>query len=140
MPATLTIYARLVADYANQLVYSNIVPINVAPYYVELKNAPIETWWLIGADIADGSWGGDMGKCIIPMQPIEGEEYDKKTGQGKIRWIGYLAGNGFKLKKTTIASKWMPYGSNGVYNFIGSPYNSSGWIIFIIISLFSVLK
>lgn len=99
VPATLTIYARLVADYANQLVYSNIVPINVAPYYVELKNAPIETWWLIGADIADGSWGGDMGKCIIPMQPIEGEEYDKKTGQGKIRWIGYLAGNGFKLKE-----------------------------------------
>lgn len=98
VPATLTIYARLVADYANQLVYSNIVPISVAPYYVELKNAPIETWWLIGADIADGSWGGDMGKCIIPMQPIEGEEYDKKTGQGKIRWIGYLAGNGFKLK------------------------------------------
>ena len=99
VPATLTIYARLVADYANQLVYSNIVPINVAPYYVELKNAPIETWWLIGADIADGSWGGDMGKCIIPMQPIEGEEYDKKTGQGKIHWIGYLAGNGFKLKQ-----------------------------------------
>ena len=98
VPATLTIYARLVADYANQLVYSNIVPINVAPYYVELKNAPVEIWWLIGADIADGSWGGDMGKCIIPMQPIEGEEYDKKTGQGKIHWIGYLAGNGFKLK------------------------------------------
>ena len=99
VPATLTIYARLVADYANQLVYSNIVPINVAPYYVELKNAPVEIWWLIGSDIADGSWGGDMGKCIIPMQPIEGEEYDKKTGQGKIRWIGYLAGNGFKLKE-----------------------------------------
>ena len=99
VPATLTIYARLVADYANQLVYSNIVPINVAPYYGELKNAPVEIWWLIGSDIADGSWGGDMGKCIIPMQPIEGEEYDKKTGQGKIRWIGYLAGNGFKLKE-----------------------------------------
>ena len=99
VPATLTIYARLVADYANQLVYSNIVPINVAPYYVELKNAPVEIWWLIGSDIADGSWGGDMGKCIIPMQPIEGEEYDKKTGQGKIHWIGYLAGNGFKLKE-----------------------------------------
>ena len=99
VPATLTIYARLVADYANQLVYSNIVPINVVPYYVELKNAPVEIWWLIGSDIADGSWGGDMGKCIIPMQPIEGEEYDKKTGQGKIRWIGYLAGNGFKLKE-----------------------------------------
>ena len=29
---------------------------------------------------------------------IEGEEYDKKTGQGKIQWIGYLSGNGFKLR------------------------------------------
>ena len=36
---------------------------------------------------------------------------------------------GFHLAKTTIASRWMPYGGNGVYNFIGSPYNSSGWII-----------
>jgi hypothetical protein len=99
VPATTTVYARLVADYANKLVYSNIVPINVIPYYVELKNAAIELWWLIGSDIADGSWGGDMGKSIIPMQAIEGEEYDKKTGQGKIQWIGYLAGNGFKLKE-----------------------------------------
>ena len=99
VPATTTVYARLVADYANKLVYSNIVPINVIPYYVELKNAAIELWWLIGSDIADGSWGGDMGKSIIPMQAIDGEEYDKKTGQGKIQWIGYLAGNGFKLKE-----------------------------------------
>ena len=99
VPATTTVYARLVADYANKLVYSNIVPINVIPYYVELKNAAIELWWLIGSDIADGSWGGDMGKSIIPMQAIEGEEYDKKTGQGKIQWIGYLAGNVFKLKE-----------------------------------------
>lgn len=36
---------------------------------------------------------------------------------------------GFHLSKTTIAARWMPYGDNGVTNFIGSPYNSSGWII-----------
>lgn len=36
---------------------------------------------------------------------------------------------GFHLYKTTIANSWMPYGSDGVYNFIGSPRNSSGWII-----------
>ena len=80
------------------VIYSNVVNINAIPYYVELKPADPEIWWLIGADIADGSWGGDKGKCVIPMQTIEGAEYDKKTGQGEIRWIGYLAGNGFKLR------------------------------------------
>ena len=98
VPATTTVYARLASDYANKVIYSNVVAITVKPYYVELSDAPIELWWLIGADIADGSWGGDYGKSVFPLQPIEGEEYDKKTGQGKIQWIGYLSGNGFKLR------------------------------------------
>ena len=80
------------------VIYSNVVNMTTIPYYVELKPADPEIWWLIGADIADGSWGGDLGKCVIPMQTIEGAEYDKKTGQGEIRWIGYLAGSGFKLR------------------------------------------
>ena len=80
------------------VIYSNVVNITTIPYYIELKPADPEIWWLIGADIADGSWGGDLGKCVIPMQTIESAEYDKKTGQGEIRWIGYLAGSGFKLR------------------------------------------
>lgn len=80
------------------VIYSNVVNMTTIPYYVELKPADPEIWWLIGADIADGSWGGDLGKCVIPMQTIEGAEYDKKSGQGEIRWIGYLAGKGFKLR------------------------------------------
>ena len=79
-------------------VYSNVIVMTAVPYYVELKPADPEIWWLIGADIADGSWGGEIGKCVIPMQTIEGIEYDKKTGQGEIQWIGYLGGNGFKLR------------------------------------------
>ena len=79
-------------------IYSNVISLNTVPYYLELKPADPEIWWLIGADIADGSWGGDMGKCVIPMQTISGTEYDKKTGQGEIQWIGYLSGNGFKLR------------------------------------------
>ena len=118
VPATTTIYARLAADYANKVIYSNIVPLTVIPYYVELKNASIEYWWLIGSDIADGSWGGDMGKCVIPMQAIEGVEYDKKTGQGEIRWIGYLAGSGFKLRGALddgCASQWGQGDSFGTF-------------------------
>ncbi len=80
------------------VIYSNVVTLNTVPYYVELKPADPEIWWLIGADIADGSWGGDVGKCVIPMQTINGVEYDNKTGQGEIQWIGYLGGSGFKLR------------------------------------------
>ena len=91
------------------VIYSNVVTLNTVPYYVELKPAEPEIWWLIGADIADGSWGGDMGKCVIPMQTLDGAEYDMKTGQGEIQWIGYLGGNGFKLRGALDdgwASQW----------------------------------
>ena len=51
------------------------------------------------------------------------------TGCESVALTNALRYWGFKLAKTTIAKKYMPYGGNGVYNFIGSPYNSSGWII-----------
>ena len=80
------------------VIYSNVVTLKTVPYFVELKPADPAIWWLIGADIADGSWGGDMAKCVIPMQTVNGAEYDNKTGDGEIQWIGYLGGNGFKLR------------------------------------------
>jgi hypothetical protein len=79
-------------------IYSNVITMNTIPYYLELKPADPEIWWLIGSDIADGSWGSDIGKSVIPLQTIEDESYDMTTGQGKIQWKGYLAGNGFKLR------------------------------------------
>lgn len=99
-------------------IYSNVITLNTVPYYVELKPADPEIWWLIGADIADGSWGGDMGKCVIPMQTIDGAEYDKKTGQGEIQWIGYLSGSGFKLRGALDdgwASQWGQGDAFGTY-------------------------
>ena len=99
-------------------IYSNVITLNTIPYYVELKPADPEIWWLIGADIADGSWGGDMGKCVIPMQTLDGAEYDKKTGQGEIQWIGYLGGSGFKLRGSLDdgwATQWGQGDSFGSY-------------------------
>ena len=99
-------------------IYSNVVSMTTIPYYVELKPADPEIWWLIGADIADGSWGGDKGKCVIPMQTLDGAEYDKKTGQGEIQWIGYLGGNGFKLRGSmddNWATQWGQGDSFGSY-------------------------
>ena len=110
VPATQVVSVRATATAATTpTVYSNIVTINTVPCYVELSNAPINIWWLIGSDIADGSWGTDIGKSVIPLQPIEGEEYDKKTGLGKIQWTGWLAGGGFKLRgdlKDGWATQW----------------------------------
>ena len=51
------------------------------------------------------------------------------TGCESVALTNALRYWGFKLGKTTIADHWMPYGGNGVYNFIGNPRNSSGWII-----------
>lgn len=51
------------------------------------------------------------------------------TGCESVALTNALRYWGYDLSKTEIARKWMPYGSSGVYNFIGSPYDWSGWII-----------
>lgn len=110
VPSTLSLSFRVRAavqdvDFKDlKTIYSNVVKLNTIPYYIELSNADPEIWYLIGSDIADGSWGEDIGKAILPMQTIDGYEYDKKTGKGEITWTGYLAGNGFKLKK--VPTSW----------------------------------
>ncbi|MCR5077762.1 MAG: SusF/SusE family outer membrane protein [Prevotella sp.] len=95
-PATQDLYARVYSLVNGDTIYSNAVKVSVAPYYVELSDAPVETWYLIGSCIGDGSWGNDQ---VIPLLPLEGQEYDKKTGKGVIAWTGYLDPSGFKLKK-----------------------------------------
>jgi hypothetical protein len=110
VPATLSLAVRIKSAIRDAsfkeyyTIYSNVVTLNTIPYYLELKAADPEFWYLIGSDIADGSWGEAIGTNIIPMQTVEGCEYDKKTGLGEITWTGYLAGNGFKLKK--VPNDW----------------------------------
>ncbi len=84
--------------------FSNTVSVQTLPYYVELKNADPDIWYLIGADIGNGSWGSDVPTGSLPMQTVADFEYDKKTGFGQITWTGYLGGNGFKVKHLT--SSW----------------------------------
>ncbi|MCH5311461.1 MAG: SusF/SusE family outer membrane protein [Prevotella sp.] len=99
-------------------IYSNVIGLSIIPYYMELKPADPEIWWLIGGDICDGSWGGEYATNVIPMQTIEGAEYDKKSGAGEIQWIGYLAGNGFKLRGSmddNWATQWGQGSAFGSY-------------------------
>ena len=101
-----TVYARVLAFVQNASfdklasVASNVVNFNVLPYYIELKAADPDIWYLIGGDIGDGKWSSDMPTSSYPMQTVADYEYDSKTGAGLITWTGYLAGNGFKLKHT----------------------------------------
>lgn len=109
IPANQPVYIRLMASLPKAggefgTCYSNVIQLNVKPQYVELKDAAIELWYLIGGDIADGKWGDAVPSSSLPMQIVQDYTYDAKTGQGEITWTGYLAGNGFKLKKTT--SSW----------------------------------
>ncbi len=105
VPATQDVYVRVKATVPSlQPVYSNVVKINVVPEYVVLKNAPVEMWYLIGECIGDGKWTNSaaaIGTSLYPMSITEGEQYDKKTGQGKLTFTGYFpAGKGFKLIST----------------------------------------
>lgn len=105
VPATQDVYVRVKATLPGlQPVYSNVVKINVIPIYVELKDAPVEMWYLIGDCIGDGKWTNNataIGTSMYPMSITEGEQYDKKTGQGKLTFTGYFpVGKGFKLVQT----------------------------------------
>lgn len=103
VPATQEVYARCACVYANDTITSNVVKITVAPYYVELKDAPLAQWYLIGNCIGDGKWTNTadaVGVSIMPFYAIEGEEYDKATGMGKVSYTGYFPAEGqFKLVK-----------------------------------------
>ena len=87
VPASQKLFARVVSTFAGKSIYSNIVELNVVPYYVELKDAAPIIWYLVGNCIADGSWGNSsISKDLIPLLPIEGEEYDKATGTAPGDW------------------------------------------------------
>ena len=96
VPTSQTLYARAYSLLNGDTIYSNSVKMSVAPYYIELSDAPVETWYLVGGSFGDGSWGNAQ---VVPLLPMEGQEYDKKTGKGVISWTGYLSTAGFKLKK-----------------------------------------
>lgn len=100
VPETQTVYARCMAVFSGDTIYSNTVAFTVTPYYVELKNAAPNYWYLIGTCIGDGKWTNSaeaLGTSVIPLYPITGETYDAKTGDGVLSWTGYLTTDGFKM-------------------------------------------
>lgn len=109
VPAEVDVYVRVKGDFngfnaatnKGLVAFSNVEKIKVRPYYVELKDAPVELWYILGDCVGDGAWSnnaGATGTSNFPFFAIDGYAYDKKTGTGEIEIINYfVAGKGFKI-------------------------------------------
>lgn len=100
-PALQDCYIRIHASVLGlNPVVSNVIKLTVIPSYIELKDAPVEMWYLIGSCIGDGAWSNNtnaIGSSIYPMSIDPTFEYDKVTGKGVLYFRGYLTTDGFKL-------------------------------------------
>ena len=109
IPAEEEIYVRLTATVGSYTIASNSVKMKIVPYYVELKDATPEVWYLIGAVIADGKWTNSaqaIGTSMIPMFTQKDYEYDKKTGLGIIEYTGYIDAGAGKFKIVRTPGDW----------------------------------
>jgi hypothetical protein len=110
VPEKQTVYVRCkAATPGAKVVTSNVVSLEVNPYYIELADAEIEIWYLVGEGIGSSDWDNGANSVatggLIPMYPIMGNEYDSRTGQGEIQYAGFFyGGKGFKLIK--VPGKW----------------------------------
>ncbi len=105
----------------HNVVYSNVVKVQALPYYVELKDAPVVMWYLVG-NMFGGKWGNVVGESALPMFMIDGYEYDKKTGCGELEFTNYFItgdynGNdcdaaGFKIQRSDFNWDWGMTGDN----------------------------
>lgn len=128
-PQKMTVYVRCRAITSGaQPVYSNVVSLNVNPYYVDLSaevGDEIELWYLIGACIGDGSWNNaadGVGVSIIPMYPAY--DTDGSVMPGEIQYVGYFpADQGFKLIQ--VPGDWAAQWGQGDAGFVKNDGGSS---------------
>lgn len=109
VPSSQEFYARVRAVYSGDTIYSNIVALSMTPYYVQITEAPIDEWYLIGACIGDGLWTNGpsaIGTSVLPMYPEPGQEYDAKTGVGLLTYTGYFAA-GSEFKIVHLLDNWV---------------------------------
>ena len=106
VPAKQTVYVRCRAITAGaDPVYSNVVNLEVNPYYVDLStevSEEIELWYLVGAGIGSADWNNDANAVgsggLIPMYPVF--DTDGSVMPGEIQYVGYFPdGAQFKLIK-----------------------------------------
>ena len=123
-------YVRDAGMHEKSSVVSNVVKFIVAPYYIELKDAPIVMWYLVG-NMFGGKWGSEIGVTALPMfmnsEPTY--SYDKKTGTGEITYENYFITGpykdngesdeaGFKIQPDDFNWNYGMTGDNSKYNTI----------------------
>lgn len=90
-------------------VYSNAVALNVMPYFIQLKVAAPDFWYLVGGCIGDGSWTSNSSinayLSLFPLSLVKDYTYNAKSGAGEFTFTGYFADTDiFKLKH--VSDKW----------------------------------
>jgi hypothetical protein len=108
VPSTVSVYARLTAAVGDYAISSNSVTLNVIPYYIELKDALPQLWYITGNG-GVGNWDNSANKegyNTIPLSLVKGATYDAKTGEGDFTYTGYFINDQFKLVLTPGA--WEP--------------------------------
>ena len=89
LPEEVTFYARASAvTKGTEKIYSNNVQVTVKPYYVELSDAPIVLWYMVGdcfVNDKNEGWkneSGGIGKGLTPLLPKVGAEFEKREDIG----------------------------------------------------------
>jgi hypothetical protein len=121
VPQSTTLYVRMHAKLAAGYdCYSNVVTLNVHPYFSPLVAADPVLWYLVGNSIGDGSWGSTIGKAAVPMSPVDGYEFDE-FGLGQLTYTGYFfADQGWKIIK--VPGTWDENEWGGDDSSIDSPH------------------
>jgi len=89
-------------------IYSNVLTMNVIPYYVELKPAAPIIWYMVGDCIGSSSWSNDaagVGVGLVPLFLVPGQQYDLGTGAGVISFTGYFPQDG-QFKFVQVPGNW----------------------------------
>lgn len=103
VPETTPVYVRLVSYILEgskkiNSIASNVVKLNVKPYYMELRDAEPIMWYLVGNNILDGMWSDKPGESSMPMFIKPGTKYDKTTGAGEIEYLNYFTTDAWKIQ------------------------------------------
>lgn len=112
-------------------IYSNPVTFKVDPCYVELADAPIVMWYLVG-NLFGGKWGNVPGETALPMFITPDWQYDKKTGTGRLQYTNYFITGAWDDGKNECGSagfKIQPDNFNWDYGMTGND-NVYGEIIY----------
>ena len=118
----------LVSEPTVKPIYSNIVKLNVLPYFIENLTSfdqakKLVPYYIIGYTDWDNSVGG-LGGSVIPLSIVEGNVYNS-DGQGIYSYTGYFeSSKNFKLIRDLGA--WGEQWGNADANGIDNPVHNDG--------------